>query len=125
VVVEAPDENKARAAAAGALKVPANELVLKIVKREKKGPFGLGGALLTIQATWLPPSARAPAAALVEEAGKVEFSCLKGKLSVAIHRAQGRGRPPFDQLLDCSQVGWTAALLCAQDRDRELSFEAG
>ncbi|MGI8424785.1 MAG: DUF342 domain-containing protein [Chloroflexota bacterium] len=114
VVVEAPDENKARAAAAGALKVPANELVLKIVKREKKGPFGLGGALLTIQATWLPPSARAPAAALVEEAGKVEFSCLKGKLSVAIHRAQGRGRPADLAAVEKLIEGWP---LDARDDD--------
>src|SRR5687767_13752054 len=85
VVVEAPDENKARAAAAEALKVPANQLALKVVKREKKGPFGLGGEVLTIQATWQPPAAAAPkpaaAAAPVDENGKVEFSCVKGQLS--------------------------------------------
>jgi hypothetical protein len=96
VVVEAPDENKARAAAAQALKVPANQLVLKVVKREKKGPFGLGGEVLTIQATWHPPATapKAPSAAVPsDENGRIEFSCVKGQLSVAIHRPQGRGRP--------------------------------
>src|SRR5688500_7275518 len=115
VVVEAPDENKARAAAAEALKVPANQLVLKVVKREKKGPFGLGGEVLTIQATWQPPSAAAKAVPPpVDEAGKVEFSCIKGKLSVAIHKPMGRGRAADISAVEKLIEGWP---LDARDDD--------
>ena len=110
VVVEAPDENRARTAAAEALKVPANQLTLKVLKREKKGPFGLGGEVLTIQATWQPPTA-APkpataAPAVMDENGKVEFSCVKGQLSVAIHRPQGRGRPADLSAVEKLIEGW-------------------
>src|SRR5687768_5557540 len=117
VVVEAPDENKARAAAAAALKVPANQLSLKVVKREKKGPFGLGGEVLTIQATWQAPSAAkaaASAAVLVDENGKVEFTCLKGKLSVAVHRPMGRGRAADLSAVEELIEGWP---LDARDED--------
>ena len=117
VVVEAPDEGKARAAAADALKVPANQLVLKVVKREKKGPFGLGGEVLTFQATWQPPAAARMAgspAAPVDENGKVEFSCVKGRLSVAVHRPQGRGRPADLSAVEKLIEGWP---LDARDDD--------
>src|SRR5687768_11225023 len=117
VVVEAPDENKARAAAAEALKVPANQLVLKVVKREKKGPFGLGGEVLTIQATWQPPSVAAKPAATaapLDEDGKVEFSCVRGRLSVAIHKPMGRGRAADLSAVERLIEGWP---LDARDDD--------
>src|SRR5688572_2698795 len=114
VVVEAPDENKARAAAAEALKVPAGQLILKVVKREKKGPFGLGGEVLTIQATWQPPAVSKAPVVLDDEPGRVEFSCVKGKLSVAIHRPQGRGRPADLSAIEKLIEGWP---LDARDDD--------
>jgi hypothetical protein len=105
--VEAPDENKARSAAAEALGVPEREIQLRILERHKKGPFGLGGEVLTIEATWRPPAPR-PAAAppAAPEPAKIEFSCMRGKLSLAVHRPQGRGRPADITLLEQLIEGW-------------------
>ncbi|HEU5318347.1 MAG TPA: FapA family protein [Chloroflexota bacterium] len=111
VTVEAPDERAARTAAAQALKVPEKELQLAVVKREKKGLFGLGGETLTIKATWHPPStsSSAPGAATpppADEPARIEFSCLKGKLSIAVHRPVGRGRAADVTTVEKLIEGW-------------------
>ena len=112
VRVEAPDEGKARTAAASALGVPEKEIQLRVLERHKKGPFGLGGEVLTIEATWRPAAAShaagtGPAPVIpADEGGKIEFSCVRGKLSLAVHRPQGRGRPADISTLEGLIEGW-------------------
>ena len=115
VTVEAPDEKAARTAAAQALKVPESEIQLNVVKREKKGLFGLGGEVLTIQATWKPrPQAAAAAAPVADAPAQIEFSCIKGKLSIAVNRPQGHGRPADITAIEKLIEGWP---LDARDDD--------
>ncbi len=112
VRIEAPDEANARTAAASALGVPEKEIQLRVLERHKKGPFGLGGEVLTVEATWRPAAAShaagtGPAPVIpADEGGKIEFSCARGKLSLAVHRPQGRGRPADISTLEGLIEGW-------------------
>ncbi|CAA9303751.1 MAG: hypothetical protein AVDCRST_MAG77-5893 [uncultured Chloroflexi bacterium] len=110
VLVEAPDEAKARAAAAGQLGVPETQLELRVVSRHKRGLFGLGGEAVTFEVTWRPQPAR-PAATQKplppqDEPARVEFTCERGRLSIAIHRPQGRGRATDITVIDKLTQGW-------------------
>jgi uncharacterized protein len=108
-MVEAPDEVKARAAAAGQLGVPEEQLQLRVVSRKKRGLFGLGGEAITFEVTWRPkPPGSEPAkpAPPQDEPARVEFSCQRGRLSIAIHRPVGRGKAADVTAIDKLTEGW-------------------
>jgi uncharacterized protein len=116
VLVEAPDEDKARAAAAAQLNVPPAELQLRVLSRQKRGLFGMGGEVLTIEATWRPRAAGAPgtagaagagpAAPIPDSDGKIDFFCERGKLSLEVHRPVGHGRAADITALEKLIEGW-------------------
>lgn len=125
VTVEAPDEPKARAAAATAMGVPEAQVTLRVIERRKRGLFGLGGEILTFEATLKPANgstngsangsagdahssgtAVQPDSPPAPEAPRIEFSCAKGRLSLAVHRPQGRSRPADISTLEKLIEGW-------------------
>ncbi|HEV2126440.1 MAG TPA: FapA family protein, partial [Chloroflexota bacterium] len=99
--VEASNEQEARAKAAASLGVPAKELKLNVVSRQKKGLFGLGGEVLTVQATWTPPPPPPPS-----KPGRIEITCVRGKLSLSVFRPEGAGRLADVQVLEEMIQGW-------------------
>jgi uncharacterized protein len=104
VTVEAADENKARAEAATQLGVPEKDLALRVLSRRKKGLFGLGGEVLTVEATWAAPPAPPPP--MPSRPGRIEITCLRGRISLAVFRPEGGGRIADVQLLDELVKGW-------------------
>lgn len=101
LIVEAGSEDQARAAAAKELGVPARELQLRVLSRQKKGLFGLGGEILEVETKWVPPPPPPPSTP-----GRVEISCVRGKLSLAVFRPKGPGRAADIQALEALIEGW-------------------
>jgi hypothetical protein len=58
----------------------------------------MGGETLHVEATWTPPP---PVIS-----GRVDITCERGKLSIAIFRPEGRGKPADISTVDEAVAGW-------------------
>ena len=98
MTLEAPDLDHGRSEAAKELGVPAGEVQLRVVSRKKKGFLGMGGEILQLEATWTPPP---PAIS-----GRIELACDMGKVSLAVFRPEGHGKPADQSTLDAVLADW-------------------
>jgi hypothetical protein len=97
VTIEAANLDAARAIAAEQLQVPAEQVSLNVIERRKRGLWGLGGEVLTIEATWTPPPPAVP--------GRVDLSCNRGRLAMTVTRPEGQGKPADMAVFEATLAG--------------------
>ncbi|MAG37230.1 MAG: hypothetical protein CL878_13430 [Dehalococcoidia bacterium] len=84
LTLEAESLEAGRQQAAEQLGVPADQLRVRVVSQERRGWFGRGPEVLTLEATWSPPEP--------DEDAQFDVWVEQGRVYVRIGRAKGGGR---------------------------------